>query len=79
MEKYGYLFDSGLSEQEIEFDKLIIDINESNKDIVIPMLLKLAVHHEQKAKLKEACDRMMFDIVSLEAGVSPDPEIQSIN
>jgi hypothetical protein len=70
---YGHLFNKELSEQEISFDSLFVVVNDKNKHVVIPMLMKLAQQDEQKTKLRELCERIMFDITAIESGVHPDP------
>lgn len=76
---YGHLFDSKLSEEKIDFESLIVEVNEENKNVVIPMLLKLAVLEEQKSKLHEVCQRVMFDITAIESGVCPETTSQTKN
>ncbi len=75
---YGHLFDKNIGETELEFDKLVIDLTEENKHLVIPMLFKLIQEEEQKNKLQDICDRMNFDFTSLELGVNPEPDNNSI-
>lgn len=71
---FGHLFDKEVGCKEIEFDKLIVDVNEANKHFVIPMLLKLAERAEQEQKIREICERVDFDITCLEHGVIPETQ-----
>lgn len=73
MSTYAKYFNSDLSEQEVSFDTLVIDVSEENKHLVLPLLVQLTHTAEQKALLTEICERMKFDIAALEAGVSPQP------
>lgn len=79
MSKYGHLFDSRLSDEDIGFDSLFVDVNDENIHLAIPILLKIAGNEVLKAKLKEYCERMMFDITAIEAGVHPDPQTSTRN
>jgi hypothetical protein len=79
MSMYGHIFDSQLSEQEIEFESIVADLTPENMQFVIPMLLQLAVESHQRQRVREICNRMLFDIVALENGVHPDPLQKTIN
>ncbi|USD59076.1 hypothetical protein J4N45_11090 [Vibrio sp. SCSIO 43140] len=68
---YGHLFDNEVGSIAVDFDTLILDVNEDNKHVVIPLLFKLAVQAEQVSKVREICERINFDIACLEREVSP--------
>lgn len=70
---YGHLFNSGVAEQDLEFDKLIIDVTDEKKHLVIPMLVQMATKEDQRSRLRQVAEEMKFDIACLESGVNPTP------
>ncbi|EGQ9743432.1 hypothetical protein FWP33_13040 [Vibrio parahaemolyticus] len=71
---YSNLFDNEVGLQEVDLDTLILDVNEENKNVVIPLLFKLAERTEQEYKLREISERINFDLTCLERGVTPNTQ-----